>query len=77
MDRQLAPLDEVLGKLPWFGDLTAHHREQLLRRVRAALHQGTAREQYAALLQRWVTVAHRDAKWSRFELLRESGLLAG
>ena len=32
--------------------------------------------QYAALLEIWADVAHADAKWARFSLLRESGLLA-
>ena len=77
MDRQPVPLKEAPGKLPWLGDLMAHHRQQLLRRARAHLHQGAARQQHAPLPGRWATVAHRDAKWSRLELLRESGLLAG
>lgn len=76
MDGQLAPLEDVLGKLPWFGDLSARHRDELLSDVQAHLNDSTTREAYAALLEKWARIAHRDAKWNRFELLRESGLLA-
>ena len=76
MDASLPPLDTVLEKLPWFRDLTRPHRDEMLDEVQSYLKIDTKREQYASLLERWAWVAHRDAKWTRFELLRESGLLA-
>ena len=76
MDRELAPLEDVLAKLPWFGDLSALHRDELLREVQAHLNDSTTREQYAVLLEKWGGIAHRGAKWSRLDLLRERGLLA-
>ena len=76
MDASLPPLDTVLGKLPWFRDLTRPHREEMLGDVQSHLKIDTTREEYASLLERWARIAHGDAKWTRFELLRESGLLA-
>lgn len=76
MDEALPPLDDVLGKLPWFEDLSVRHRRELLHEVQSHLSETTTREQYAVLLGHWAEVAHYDVKWSRFELLRESGLLA-
>ena len=76
MDRVLPPLEDVLGKLPWYVDLTQQHRGDLLFEVQSRLGGNASREEYAELLEQWALVAHRDAKWARFELLRESGLLA-
>jgi hypothetical protein len=70
------PLDTVLEKLPWFRDLTRLHRDEMLDEVQSHLKIDTTRDEYASLLERWAGVAHGDAKWTRFELLRESGLLA-
>ena len=76
MDANLPPLDTVLEKLPWFRDLSRHHRGEMLDEVQSYLKIDTTREEYASLLERWDWTAHRDLKWTRFELLRESGLLA-
>ena len=76
MDRVLPPLEDVLGKLPWYADLTQQHRGDLLAEVQSRLGDNASREEYAGLLEQWALVAHVDAKWARFELLRESGLLA-
>lgn len=76
MDTSLPPLDTVLQKLPWFRDLTRPHRDEMLGDVQSHLKIDTTRDQYASLLERWAWVAHGDAKWTRFEMLRESGLLA-
>jgi hypothetical protein len=76
MDREMAPLEEVLAKLPWWDDLSAPHRDELLNEVRAHLTDSTTREQYALLLESWGAIAHGDAKWSRLALMRERGLLA-
>ena len=75
MEKQ-APLQDVLGKLPWFDELTAVHRRELLFAVQTHLQADTSRGEYAQLLEHWATVAHGDAKWRRLELLRQSGLLA-
>ena len=71
-----APLQDVLGKLAWFDELTAVHRHELLCDVQASLQADTSRGEYAQLLERWAVVAHDDAKRKRLELLRQSGLLA-
>lgn len=77
MEHLTPPLEEVLGRLPWFDDLSERHRDGLLTEVAGLLTQATtARVEYAWLLRCWASVAHVDGKWSRFELLRESGLLA-
>lgn len=77
MEHRAPPLREVLGRLPWFADLSARHCDRMLTEVAELLTQGaTTRVEYAWLLRRWSSVAHVDGKWTRFELLRESGLLA-
>ncbi len=76
MDASLPPLDTVLEKLPWFGNLTRQHRHEMLDEVQSYLKIDTTRDEYASLLERWAWIAHGDAKWTRFEMLRESGLLA-
>lgn len=76
MDDTLPPLKKVLAKLPWFGDLTSQHREQLLSGVQGLMVEGSTRDEYEALLVRFAVVAHTDAKWGRLELLRERGLFA-
>jgi hypothetical protein len=76
MAMQEAPtIPELLGRLPWFRDLTSAHRREMVEQINARMTQDTSREHYAALLERWSEVAHVDQKWARFELLRESGLL--
>lgn len=76
MDHDIPPLEDVLGKLPWFAELTARHQHDLIDEVARHLSQETTRDDYASLLERWCGIAHGDVKWSRFDLLRESGLLA-
>jgi hypothetical protein len=73
---QLHPrLDEMLQRLPWFRDLTREHRSDLLAEVVDQLVVDASSEEFTALLVAWSAIAHRDLKWSRFALLRESGLL--
>ena len=67
---------DLLGRLPWFRDLNAEHRRELVEQVQARMALETSREHYAALLARWSEVAHVDQKWARYKLLRESGLLS-
>ena len=69
------PLTEVLGRLPWFRDLTHDHREQMLAEVAARLAVDGSRDEFTTLLLRWSGVAHVDVKWARLQLLRQSGLL--
>ncbi|MSP21916.1 MAG: hypothetical protein EXR66_02675 [Dehalococcoidia bacterium] len=69
-------MPELLGKLPWFRDLTADHRREMVEQIDARMTIETSREHYAALLESWAEVAHVDQKWARYELLRESGLLS-
>lgn len=77
MTTQEAPtIPQLLSRLPWFRDLTAEHRREMVEQVSARMQLETSREHYAALLESWCEVAHRDQKWARFELLRESGLLS-
>lgn len=70
------PVIDLLTKLPWFRDLTEEHRSQMVAEITSTMRHATTREQYATLLEIWADVAHADAKWARFALLRESGLLA-
>jgi len=71
----LPELSEVLQRLPWFGELTHEHRADMLSEVLERLVVDASSEEFTALLLSWSEVAHRDVKWSRFALLRESGLL--
>lgn len=75
MDDELPPLIDVLNRLPWFGDLTHEHRAAMLEEVSDRLVLDVSREEFTAILAHWSGVAHRDAKWARLHLLRESGLL--
>ena len=76
MKDELPPLADVLAKLPWFYDLTSANRSRLLDEVTERLVIDSTREEFESVLDRWSLTAHVDAKWSRFEVLRESGLLA-
>jgi hypothetical protein len=75
MEQELPPLHEVLGKLPWFADLTGDHRSALLGEVTERLVVETSRDEFTALLTQWSDIAHQDAKWRRFSQLRDSGIL--
>ena len=68
-------MQEVLGKLPWFTDLSGDHRSALLGEVTERLVVETSRDEFTALLTRWADVAHQDAKWRRLSQLRASGIL--
>jgi hypothetical protein len=70
------PLDELLDRLPWFRDLTAPHRREMVDEISARMAQETSREYFASVLQRWAECAHIDQKWARFQVLREAGLLS-
>lgn len=74
--RDVPSITELLNRLPWFRDLTAQHRREMVEQVTARMTDMLTRDQYADLLEAWAIVAHGDQKWARFELLRESGLLA-
>ena len=76
MKDELPPLTGVLAKLPWFYDLTSANRNRLLDEVTERLATNSTREEFESVLDRWSLTAHIDAKWSRPEVLRESGLLA-
>ena len=76
MKDELPPLADVLAKLPWFYDLTSANRSRLLDEVTERLVINSTREEFESVLDRWSLTANVDAKWSRFEVLRESGLLA-
>jgi hypothetical protein len=69
------PLTEILGRLPWFRDLTHQHREQMLSEVAERLAVDGSRDEFTSLLLHWSAVAHVDVKWARLQLLRQSGLL--
>ncbi|MDA0353549.1 MAG: hypothetical protein O3A10_15270 [Chloroflexi bacterium] len=75
MDSNLPPLTDVLGRLPWYGQLTDEHRASMLAEFSDRLLATTSREEFTRRLRAWSTVAHEDAKWSRFRLLQDSGLL--
>lgn len=74
--QEIPSVTELLDRLPWFRDLTAEHRREMVEQVNARMGVDTTREHYATLLERWSAVAHTDQKWARFEILRESGILA-
>ena len=75
MDQKLPPLTEVLGRLPWYGQLSDAHRADMLAEFSDKLLATTTRDEFTERLRSWASVAHEDAKWSRFRLLQESGLL--
>lgn len=75
METKLPPLTEVLGRLPWYGQLSDKHRADMLAEFSDRLLATTSREEFTERLRAWATVAHGDAKWSRFRLLQDSGLL--
>jgi hypothetical protein len=75
MDAKLPPLTEVLGRLPWYGQLTDEHRANMLAEFSDRLMSTTTREEFTERLRVWSGVAHEDAKWSRLRLLQDSGLL--
>lgn len=75
MESKLPPLTEVLGRLPWFGQLSDEHRDDMLAEFSDRLLSTTSRDEFTQRLRVWATVAHNDAKWARFRLLQESGLL--
>ena len=76
MDLELPPLTDVLGRLPWYRDLSAEHRGEMLTEIGDRLVTRTSREEFARLLEHWSSIAHHDAKWARFRLLHESGMLS-
>ncbi len=69
------PITELLGRLPWFRELSGSHRREMVEEINARMTLETSREHYAAVLEKWAEVAHADQKWARFEVLREAGLL--
>lgn len=75
METELPRLTDLLGRLPWFDDLTDRHRGEMLAEVAARLIADEADDDFRALLEQWEQVAHVDAKWTRYRLLRHSGLL--
>jgi hypothetical protein len=75
MDSKLPPLTEVLGRLPWYGQLTDEHRSEMLAEFSDRLLMTTSRDEFTSRLRVWASVAHEDAKWARFRLLQDSGLL--
>jgi hypothetical protein len=75
MEHELPPLQDVLGKLPWFTELTRDHRATLLGEITERLVYETSRDEFTELLLRWSQIAHQDSKWRRFSQLRNSGLL--
>ena len=66
---------EVLTRLPWFRDLSRDHRTEMLSEVVEQLILEASKDQFTDLLDHWAEISHSDLKWSRLELLRESGLL--
>ena len=75
METELPRLTDLLGRLPWFDDLTDRHRDELLAEVTTRLISDGPEDDFRTLLEQWEHVAHVDAKWSRFTLLKHSGLL--
>lgn len=75
MEPNVPPLTDVLGRLPWYPQLTEKHRADMLAEFSDQLLMNTSRDEFTRRLRAWADIAHFDAKWSRFQLLRESGLL--
>lgn len=75
MEPNVPPLSDVLGRLSRYAQLTEEHRADMLAEFSDQLLMNTSREEFTRRLRAWADIAHFDAKWSRFQLLRESGLL--
>lgn len=68
-------LTDLLSRLPWFSDLNDFHRRQMITEVSARIVQEVGDDSFRELLAYWEHIAHTDAKWARYALLKESGLL--
>jgi hypothetical protein len=75
METELPRLTDLLGRLPWFDDLSDRHRSEMLTEVAARLIADESDDDFRSVLQQWEHVAHVDAKWTRFGLLKHGGLL--
>ena len=75
MEPNMPPLSDVLGRLPWYAQLSEEHRTDMLAEFSDQLLMNTSRNEFTRRLRAWADIAHFDAKWSRFQLLQESGLL--
>ena len=73
MDTDLPPLTDVLGRLPWFSDLTRQHRAAMLAEVSDRLVVEVSREEFTAILARWSDVAHVVSEAASSARLRASG----
>ena len=71
----MPPLSDVLGRLPWYAQLSEAHRADMLAEFSDQLLMNTSRNEFTRRLRAWADIAHFDAKWSRFQLLQQSGLL--
>ena len=71
----LPELHEVLGRLPWFRDLSRGHRSDMLAEIVERLVENSSRDDFAELLVHWSDIAYSDVKWARLKMLRQSGLL--
>lgn len=72
---QSPTMSELLSRLPWWHDLTQTHRQEMVAVIESRMSVVTSKVVYAKILEDWQVVAERDAKWARFEFLRESGIL--
>ncbi|PZC43934.1 MAG: hypothetical protein DK306_001983 [Chloroflexi bacterium] len=75
MEPNVTPLSDVLGSLTWYAQLSEEHRTDMLAEFSDQIVMNTSRDEFTRRLRAWVDIAHLNAKWSRFQLLQESGLL--
>jgi hypothetical protein len=69
-------LPDILDRLPWFEDLTEEHQAELLNITADHIAVGSPLSEFVDVLLHWSEVAHADAKWARFDMLRETGILS-
>ena len=69
-------LPDILDRLPWFEDLTEDHQVELMNVTADHIALGSPLSEFVDVLLHWSEVAHGDAKWTRFGMLRETGILS-
>ena len=69
-------LPDILDRLPWFDDLTEDHQVELMNVTADHIAIGSPLSEFVDVLLHWSEVARGDAKWSRLDVLRETGILS-
>ena len=69
-------LPDILDRLPWFDDLSEDHQIELIDVTADHIAIGSPLSEFVDVLLHWSEVAHADAKWTRFAMLRETDILS-